>query len=143
MKSNLLYDDLTYKIRGALFQVYNTLGFGHKESVYQKALEHEFTIRNINLSKEKRLNVIYDGKVVGYYIPDFIVEDKLIIELKSIEFLPQTFEKQLIYYLKGTNYKLGLLVNFGASKLIVKRKIWSGYPRKSVINQRKSSPNHA
>lgn len=143
MQGSLLYEDLTYKIRGALFKVYNTLGFGHKENVYQTAIEYEFSKRNINFSKEKKLDVLYEGKIVGHYIPDFIVEDKIIIELRSIEFLPQTIEKQLIYYLKGTNYKLGLLVNFGSSKLIIKRKIWSGYPRKSAIDPRKSSNTNA
>lgn len=124
MKGNLLYEHLTYEIRGAVFKVYNTLGFGHKEIVYQKALSFEFEKNNIKHEREKKLDVLYDGKVVGCYKPDFVVEGKVVIEIKSLEFVPKDMEKQLIYYLKGTKYKLGLLINFGSSTLSVKRKIW-------------------
>ena len=74
------------------------------------------------------MDVVYDCEKVGYYKPDFIIDNKIIIELKSLDFMPQDLEKQLIYYLKGTNYKLGLLVNFGSNKLVIKRKIWSPDP---------------
>lgn len=120
----LLYEDLTYKIRGAVFQVYNTLGFGHRESVYQKALEREFKKRKISFEAEPVLSIWYDNEKVGIYRPDFVVEKKIIVELKSAQFLSQDCEKQLVYYLKGTSFKLGLLINFGASKLVIKRKIW-------------------
>lgn len=114
----LLYEKLTYKIRGAIFKVYNELGFGHKENVYQKALD-----------------VIYDGIRVGTYRPDFVIDGRILLELKAVPFLAKQAETQLIYYLKGTNFKLGLLANFGSKKLVIKRKNWTGYPRKSVINQ--------
>jgi len=128
MEDKLLYRDITYKIRAALFQVYNTLGFGHKEIVYQKALAHEFSKQKLQFTKEKRLNVYYDNIIVGHYIPDFVIEDKVILELKSLNFLAKDLEKQLIYYLKGTHYKLGLLVNFGTSRLTIRRKIWDYHP---------------
>ena len=134
MEDKLLYKDLTYRIRAAIFRVYNTLGFGHKETVYQKALAHELPKQKLLFDKEKRLDVFYDNIVVGHYVPDFVIEDKVILELKSLDFLPNDLEKQLIYYLKGTNYKLGLLVNFGTNKLLIKRKIWDHHPRESVIN---------
>lgn len=121
---NLLYEDLTYKLRGVFFRVYNTLGFGHRESVYQNALVVEFNKQKISFKEEPRLGVVYDGAKVGTYTPDFLIDDKIILEIKSAEFLTKDTEKQLIYYLKGTGYKLGLLVNFGASKLEIKRKIW-------------------
>lgn len=121
---NLLYEDLTYKVRGAIFKVYNTLGFGHRESVYQKALATELATQRIPFREQPKLNIIYNNVKVGTYTPDFTVSDKIIIEIKSVEFLPKQAEKQLIYYLKGTNYKLGLLVNFGTSELVIKRKIW-------------------
>ncbi|RJP46802.1 MAG: GxxExxY protein [Armatimonadetes bacterium] len=121
---NLLYEDLTYKIRGIIFKIYNTLGFGHRESVYQKALAIEFKKQNILFDEEPRLNIIYDNVKVGTYIPDFLLYNKIILEIKSIDFLPKEAEKQLIHYLKGTNYRLGFLVNFGKSKLEIKRKIW-------------------
>ncbi len=122
--SKLIYEDLTYKIRGVIFKVYNELGFGHKESVYRKALAIEFNKQEIHHKEEPRLEIKYDGLSVGVYVPDFLVDDKVIIEMKSVDFLPKEAEKQLVYYLKGTSYRLGLLVNFGASKLEIKRKIW-------------------
>jgi len=121
----LLYADLTYKIRKAAFNVYNELGFGHKENVYQKSLEEEFNQIKLIYKKEVNLTVFYKDKKVGFYRPDFIIDDKIIIEIKSIEFMPKTFETQLIYYLKSTKFKLGLLINFGASKLQIKRLIWT------------------
>ena len=129
----LLFAELTYKVRGAIFKVYNQLGFGHKENIYLRALAHELTKQEIPFEQEKPLNVIYDGVKVGTYRPDFVIDGKILLELKALLLLPKQAETQLIYYLKGTNYKLGLLVNFGANELHIKRKIWTGYPRKSII----------
>ncbi len=136
----LMYADLTYQIRGAIFNVYNELCSGHKEQVYQKALAKELTDVNIFYKREVSLNVQYKGKNVGKYRPDFIVENKVILELKAVEFIPKFYEKQLIHYLKATNFKVGLLINFGAPKLEIRRLVWTNNPRESVsiINQRKS-----
>jgi GxxExxY protein len=134
----LIYADLSYSIRGAIFTVYNNLGFGHKEQVYQKALAQEFNERNIPFEREVNLEVKYKNIHVGNYRPDFIVDQKIILELKAVEFIPKTYEQQLLHYLKSTNYQLGLLINFGASKLYIKRLVWTLDPRKSVTNQRKS-----
>lgn len=122
----LLYSDLTYKIRKAAFNVYNELGFGHKEQVYQQALEEEFGRLKLSYRKEVNLKVYYKDKKIGDYRPDFIIDDKIILEIKATEFIPKTFETQLIYYLKSTKYKLGLLINFGSPKLQIKRLIWTG-----------------
>ena len=121
----LLYQNLTYKIRGLIFKVYNELGFGHKEMIYQRALRHELSKNDVPFEQEKPLDVIYDSIKVGTYRPDFVVDGKILIELKALPILPKASETQLIYYLKGTSFKLGLLVNFGSSKLIIKRKIWT------------------
>jgi len=123
--SDFLYEDLTYKIRGCAFKVYNSLGFGHKESIYQKALEIELKKEGLNTEKEKILNISYDGKKVGIYRPDFVVESKIIIEIKAVELLPKSSEAQLVYYLKGTNFSLGFLINFGACKLDIRRRVWT------------------
>lgn len=128
----LLYADLTYKIRKAAFNVYNELGFGHKESIYQKALEKELKEAKIPYKKEMSLAVNYKGEKVGNYRPDFIIDDKIIIEIKAVAFMPKEFETQLINYLKSTKYQLGLLINFGSSKLQIKRLIWTNNPRQSV-----------
>lgn len=132
-QKSLLYSRLTYKIRGSIFNVYNVLGFGHKEGVYHKALAHELKKNNVAFEEEKSLDVTYDNTKVGTYRPDFVIDGKILIELKAVPFLPKEAETQLLYYLKGTNYKLGLLVNFGSAKLEIKRKIWTNYPRRSII----------
>lgn len=78
----LLYEGDSYKIRGCFFNVYNSLGFGHKEVLYQRALEEEFKKQNVNYEKEKSLAIHYNGKKIGVYRPDFVVKEKIIIEMK-------------------------------------------------------------
>lgn len=136
--TDMLYADLTYQVRGAIFTVYNQLGYGHKEQVYQKALACELEDIGIIYKREVSLEVKYKDKVVGKYKPDFIIDNKIVLEIKAVELIAKTFEIQLINYLKTTNYTLGLLINFGAPKLYIKRLIWTGNPRESVSNQRKS-----
>jgi len=132
----LLYSELTYKIRGAIYKVYNTLGFGHKEQVYHKALAIELKKSGIEFGDEVALDVRYENQTVGNYRPDFVIDRKILIEIKALPFIGRDAETQMIYYLKGTGYNLGLLVNFGSSKLEIRRKVWTGYPRKSVIDPR-------
>lgn len=123
--SKLIYADLTYKVRGAIFDVYNILGYGHKEEVYQKALASELEKRQIPFKKEARLQVNYKDEKVGNYRPDFVIDDKVILEIKAVEFMPKSYEEQLVHYLKTTGFKVGLLINFGQPKLYVKRLVWS------------------
>ena len=128
-KRGLLYEELTYKIRGAMYEVHKALGPGHKEVVYQKALASEFESRKIPFAREKVLNVLYKDKKVGIYKPDFIVDNKVIIEIKAIPFLVRDAEIQMSYYLRGTQYELGLLVNFGSQHLDIRRRIYSANRR--------------
>lgn len=121
----LLYEDLTYQIRRAIFNVYNVLGYGHKENIYQKALTQEFKDLNISYEEQKPLSVRYKNERVGNYKPDFVIDNKIIIEIKALNFTPQNAIQQLTYYLKGIDYKLGLLVNFGMPRLYIKRVIWN------------------
>ena len=121
----LVYADLTYKVRGCIFNVYNTLGYGHKEQVYQKALEKELNDQKVPVKREVSLKVLYKDEKVGNYRPDFVVDDKAIIEIKAVEFMPKSYEQQLLHYLKSTNFELGLLVNFGRPKLEIKRLVWT------------------
>lgn len=120
---NLLYEELTYKIRGARYAVHKALGPIHKESVYQKALAKEFKLRGISFRREVPLEISYRGEKIGTYKPDFIVDGKVIVEVKAVEFLPAKFDSQLTHYLKGTGYKVGLLVNFGVKKLDIRRRV--------------------
>jgi len=110
---DILYKELSYKINGLIYKIKNDLGLGHKENVYKNAFEIELQKEKINYEKEKSIEIIYDGKKVGTYRPDFIIEDKILIEFKTgLNFSPE-YKKQIWYYLKSTKYKLGILVNFG------------------------------
>lgn len=130
--SKLLYPELSYKLQGCFFTVYNTLGFGHKEVVYERGLEKEFEAQSIPFTKEESLPIYYRDKKIADYRPDFIIDKKIILELKALEFLPLKFVSQLLYYLKGTGYSLGNLVNFGAPKIQIIRRVWSkNYEKKS------------
>lgn len=122
---DFLHENLSYKIRGCVFNVYNQLGFGHKENIYQKALALEFGKTNLNFTTEEPLPIIYQSKKVGTYRPDFVIDNKIIIEIKAVPFMPKSYETQLTYYLKGTNYKLGFIINFGSPKLDIRRRIWT------------------
>ena len=119
----LEFEELTYKIRGAVFETFNVLGPGFKEIVYHNALTEEFDERNIEYKEKSKIKIIYKGKSVGIYEPDFVVDDKIIIEIKAVEIMPKVFEKQLYSYLKVTKCKIGLLINFGEEKLNIKRRI--------------------
>lgn len=120
-----LYEDLTYKVIGALYEVHNELGSAHKENIYHKAVVIELKKRNIDFEEEKPLPVRYKGQKIGVYRPDFIIEDKVIIEIKAVPRITKAMFDQIFYYIKGTNYKLVLLANFGTSKLTIKRRIYT------------------
>ena len=137
VNTDLLYKDLTYKIRGAIFSVYNELGPGHKEIIYHKALLAELTKQSLAFDTEKILPVEYNGEKVGIYKPDVIVDNKIILEIKAIAFLGGLEQKQIWSYLKGSAYKLALLVNFGGRELQIKRIIHDV----SRLNQRESASN--
>ena len=119
-----LYEELTYKIRGVLFEVYNTLGPGFKESVYHKSLVREFTLEELGFEDKKKIPIFYKGEKVGIYEPDFVVDGKVLLEIKAVPEMPDIYEKQLFNYLIGTDYKLGLLVNFGGAELEIRRRIY-------------------
>lgn len=120
-----LYKELTYKIIGALYEVHNCLGSFHKENIYHKAVALEFESRGLSFTEEARLPIQYKGKKIGAYQPDFIVEDKVILEIKAVPVIVKPMLDQAFYYIKGTKYKLVLLANFGTSKLTIKRRIYT------------------
>ena len=123
MTEKIIYKSLSYKLVGCFYNVYNSLGPGHKEDIYQNALKIDFDDERIKYISQKRLKIEYKGKDIGVYRPDFIVEDKIIVEIKSTLLLPKVFEKQLYYYLKASGYRLGYLVNFGSDQIDIKRRI--------------------
>jgi len=125
MNTDGLYKDLTYKIIGCLYEVHGELGSVHKEIIYHKAVAIELSNKNIPFTEEKCLDVKYKGKRVGVYKPDFIIDDKVILEIKVVSLITKAIYDQVYYYVKGTKYKLVLLANFGTSKLGIKRRIYT------------------
>jgi len=117
----LLYKDLTYKIRGAIFNVKKQLGLGHKEKIYQNALGEEFKKIKINFDKEKTIEIKYNNKKIGTYRPDFIIENKIILEIKKLPFIGKFEKEQVWHYLKGSYYKLTLLANFAKDDVQIER----------------------
>ena len=116
------HEEITHKIIGAAYQVYNQLGFGFLESVYKKAMVIQLTKSNVKVEPEKPLKVYYDDEVVGDFYVDLFVEAAVIVELKSVQNLTKEHEVQLVNYLNGLNRDIGLLINFGPSGVVVKRK---------------------
>ena len=116
------YEELTHKIIGCAYKVYNELGFGFLESVYKKAMIIELTKNKLNVEDEKPLQVYYDNQIVGEFLVDLFVEDTVVVELKSVQNLAQNHEVQLVNYLNGLKKDIGLLINFGPSGVDVKRK---------------------
>jgi GxxExxY protein len=116
-------NDITYKINGAIFEVNRILGAGFLEKVYENALLRELRNRGLKAEGQVPLNVKYKGEVVGEYVVDVLIEEKIIIELKAIEQLQKIHEAQLLNYLKATGIKVGLLVNFKYPKAEIKRMV--------------------
>lgn len=110
---SLLYEDESFKIRGAAFEVYKQLGCGHKENVYQKAMSQAMTDKGLEVEREKKLPVFFNGKQVGTYTPDALVNKVIINEYKAKPFVSKQDMDQFWHYLTSTNYELGFLINFG------------------------------
>jgi len=116
------YEDITHKIIGAAYQVFNKLGFGFLESVYKKAMIIELTKDDLKAEPEKPLKVYYDGQIIGDFNVDLFVEQAVVVELKSVQNLAKEHEVQLVNYLNALKKDIGLLINFGPSGVEVKRK---------------------
>ena len=120
----ITFKEESFKIIGAAFKVYNTLGHGFLEAVYQEALEIEFQRQGIPYEREKELKITYDGvELKQSYRADFVCYGKIIVELKALSTLEDTHRSQVHNYLHATGYKLGLLLNFGCSKELERERI--------------------
>lgn len=115
------YEELTYAINGAVFEVNRILGPGFLEKVYENALLSELKYRGINAESQVPIKIDYKGNIVGDYFADIVVDQRIIIELKATEFLLKIHDAQILNYLKATGFKLGLLVNFTYPKAEIKR----------------------
>ncbi len=127
----LLYEKESYIIRGACFDLYKKFGGAFKEIIINKALVSELKHKGLNIENQKRIDIIHRGEKIGTYIPDIIVDEKILIELKVKPFIMREDDKQFWHYLKAANYKLGFLINFGSKKLEIKRRIYDKAREKS------------
>ncbi len=133
----MLHEGITSDIINAFYKVYNTLGYGFLEKVYENALAMELAERGHVVKQQLPIQVYYEGKAVGEYFADMLIDNKVILELKTAESIAKEHEAQLVNYLKATKAEIGLLLNFGKEPNF-KRKIFSNqkesqtYPRQSV-----------
>lgn len=120
----IIFKEESYEVVGAALKVYNTLGHGFLEAVYQEALEIEFQRRGIPYEREKELKIMYDGvELKQTYKADFVCFGKIIVELKAVSDLDDAHRSQVYNYLHATGYRLGLLLNFGCSDELEKERI--------------------
>ena len=122
--NTFLHKELSDQIIRCFYTVYNTLGFGFLEKVYENALMMELAKGGLKAEKQKPIKVYYEDTTVGEYFADIIVEDTVILELKATAYIVEEHELQLINYLKATNIEIGLLLNFGR-KPELRRKIFT------------------
>ena len=113
---NLIYQDESYKIRGSAFEIYKKFRNAYKEKIYQNAFVISLKEKGLIVEKEKRIDIYFKNKKVGVYIPDLVVNEKIVIELKAKPKLLPDDINQFWLYLKGSSYKVGFLINFGAAE---------------------------
>jgi len=120
-QDKILYKDLSYKIMGIIYDIYNELGYGYQEKIYQKAIESALVKSEIKFKSQCPYKVMYKNEVVGRYFIDLIIEDKIVLEIKRGDNYSRNNFKQIIGYLKATDLKLGILINFTSRGIKYKR----------------------
>ena len=123
-EEKIIYRELSYQIVGCAIQVHKALGPGFPEAVYERALEIEFQKAGLNYERQKTFRVAYEGKPVGDFRADFVVDGKVILELKALAEMPRVFLRQVHSYLQVSGFRLGILINFGREKLETKRIVY-------------------
>jgi len=117
------HKELTEKIIGCAYRVYNRMGFGFLESVYEKCMLIELRKAELDAESQNPIRVYYDNEIVGEFVADIIVNNRIILELKSVRRIVKAHEVQLVNYLVATGKPVGLILNFGERKVEIKRKI--------------------
>jgi GxxExxY protein len=120
-RQDLIYPELSYKLVGLAYNVHNELGHGHLEKIYQKAYAKELKEANIEFKEQAPYKVIYKEEVIGNNYLDFLIEDKVIIELKRSDFYSKKYIEQISNYIKVSNLKLAILINFTSNGVRIKR----------------------
>ncbi|MFT5858178.1 MAG: GxxExxY protein [Flavobacteriaceae bacterium] len=131
--NNYKHAEMTEQVIKAFYKVYNVLGYGFLEKVYENALCIELKKLGFDVEKQQPIEVYYEDIIVGKYYADLIVNDIVILELKAAKNISYEHESQLVNYLKATDIEVGLLLNFGESPQ-VKRKVYSNGPRINLID---------
>lgn len=124
------YSVLTSKIIGCAMEVHKLLGNGFQEVIYQRSLQEEFILQGLGFNREQEMSIFYKGLLVGSRRVDFLVEEKICVELKSVIQLEPVHLAQAINYLEAYHLEVGLLINFGAKKLEFKRVVNNKYNEK-------------
>lgn len=125
-EKNIIYKDLSYKITGLAIEVHNELGCGFLEKVYENAMMMLFEREKISARQQAPADVYFHEKVIGQYFADILVENKIILELKTIDAISNVHAAQVLNYLRATGIKLGLILNFGKPKFTFKRLVYDG-----------------
>lgn len=136
----IVYPELSYQIMGALFKVHNKLGPNYQEKYYQRAVEAEFKKQNIKYKREKMIPLSYENENIGRYFIDFIIDDKIALEIKTDEFFRRKYLQQVLDYLSASKLKLAIVVNFRKGKLFYKRIV---NPKVEIANQGESPANNS
>lgn len=131
----ILYKELGYEVVGTAITVRKSFGLGHKEQIYQRAFEEELTKRGLNYVREPAIKIVspISKKFIGLYRPDFLVDDKVVVELKAERFSTPSAQKQVYNYLRNSSYELAYLITFSPEKMTIKRIIFTN-DRKHHIN---------
>lgn len=126
-ETTFLYKDLSYELIGIFYKIRNEYGPGHKEKVYQNIFEELLISKQIIYKREVRINVYSSetGKIVGTYVPDFVIDDKIIVEFKSSKYTTVTDEKTFYHYLRNSKFEVGYLVNFSTQEFYIKKIIYT------------------
>lgn len=127
INANLVHPELSFIIQGCIFEIRKQYGPGQKEVIYHRLLKEKLSSKGLAAESEKRIKIYSQdsGKVVGTYQPDLVVNDLIILELKSSRFVTKTDEKQIYFYLRNSRYELGYLINFSTPALYMKRIVYS------------------
>ncbi len=133
------YQDLTFAINGCAMSVLNEIGHGFHEKIYEKALALALDSKGLKYEQQKAYNILFQGEVVGTFIPDFVIENKIIVELKTIDHIGNNEKGQVLNYLRASNLGLGLIFNFKNQKLEWQRLVLS---ENISVNQRSSAVNN-
>ncbi len=118
MNADFKHKSISDAVLCCFYTVYNSLGYGFLERVYEKALLHELTKRGIAALQQFPIHVYYDGTTVGEYVADIVVDNSIILEIKAVKTLLTEHEAQILNYLKATEFEVGLLLNFGPNRLL-------------------------